>query len=755
MEESNAMTIEFLRARLLSERSVSRSARQRADELAKKVMELEEQLKLVSLQRKMAEKATADVLAILENQGITDFSEEFDLGSDEEMPYESGVGNDSTKGDERSMSSKGRRRDSNELSGSEIDSSPVTSRSLSWKGRVNSPGSFEKYKNYNVRRRSSFSSISSPKHRLGRSCRQIKCRETKSVVEEPRNETVNGQENDVVCSSEGFSNCSDGGSDILRIESIIQEKGKSELKLANDNHNVDEYGKDRDMEKALEHQAQLIGQYEAMEKAQREWEEKFRENNNSTPDSCDPGNFSDITDEREESKAQTPSSARAVTLDAREAKSEARDVCISENLFKAEPIDNLPKTHDDTGGYHHKKRETHSSSDLPTQENSNSVLKVNNIHESSETYHNQPSDRHHQGPHGNGSIDSGTPNSVSTDVYGGLAQKDGSSSSRNKNDLYALVPHKPQELSSVLDSLKQAKLSLQQELNRLPLVERGYMGKTVKPLASTSKSEDRLDIPIGCSGLFRLPTDFCDEPLARSNLLDSASHLSSNFYLDKEISRTSADQFGNSHYFGTGSNFSLDDRSHSTRYLEGGSRFVDTKKPPFDPFYAGLPSSSNSMHPSYPIYPSYQNLTPQMTFSDGHLSPYPSRPAVVPPADNFSFYDDHTRCLNFSHYIERLDISGSKILWIDLVGMHKRFDKARLKIPYASESSNPKNFNSMEGAQEARRSHKTRGSILFIEPKVFDESPMTTKPTFGKSYMLKNDFGTCEIAVMGFNEVIF
>ncbi len=44
-----------------------------------------------------------------------------------------------------------------------------------------------------------------------------------------------------------------------------------------------EYGGDGDMEKALEDQAQLIGRYEAMEKAQREWEEKFRENNSSTP----------------------------------------------------------------------------------------------------------------------------------------------------------------------------------------------------------------------------------------------------------------------------------------------------------------------------------------------------------------------------------------------------------------------------------------------------------------------------------------
>lgn len=55
------------------------------------------------------------------------------------------------------------------------------------------------------------------------------------------------------------------------------------MKLDNDNYNVDAYGGERDMEKAIEQQAQLIGRYEAMEKAQREWEEKFRENNNSTP----------------------------------------------------------------------------------------------------------------------------------------------------------------------------------------------------------------------------------------------------------------------------------------------------------------------------------------------------------------------------------------------------------------------------------------------------------------------------------------
>lgn len=39
---------------------------------------------------------------------------------------------------------------------------------------------------------------------------------------------------------------------------------------------------DKDMERALNQQAQLIGQYEAEEKAQREWEEKYRESNSYT-----------------------------------------------------------------------------------------------------------------------------------------------------------------------------------------------------------------------------------------------------------------------------------------------------------------------------------------------------------------------------------------------------------------------------------------------------------------------------------------
>ncbi|KAK1263504.1 hypothetical protein QJS04_geneDACA008459 [Acorus gramineus] len=77
-------TIDHLHARLLSERSVSNKARQRADELAKRVLELEEQLRAVTIQRRRVEKATAEALAILENHGVSDLSKACDSSSDQD-----------------------------------------------------------------------------------------------------------------------------------------------------------------------------------------------------------------------------------------------------------------------------------------------------------------------------------------------------------------------------------------------------------------------------------------------------------------------------------------------------------------------------------------------------------------------------------------------------------------------------------------------------------------------------------------------
>ncbi|KAL0322169.1 UNVERIFIED_CONTAM: hypothetical protein Scaly_2513300 [Sesamum calycinum] len=252
MEESDSMTIEFLRARLLSERSVSKSARQRADDLAKRVEELEEQLKFVSLQREKAEKATVDVLAILEDRGIKLRKNEVEAA----------------------------------YSSSEIESSPSTGRSLSWRNTKDSQHSIEKKKNMDsTRRRASFTSNSSSARRAGKSCRKIRIRDRsieelqKDGAEKPTcSSDINSFDGEPVGprGSSGYAN----GKNPL--ESPIFGSNSEPQKVYE--HSFSGHERNEDMESALQHQAQLIGRYEEEEKAQREWEEKFRENNSGTQD---------------------------------------------------------------------------------------------------------------------------------------------------------------------------------------------------------------------------------------------------------------------------------------------------------------------------------------------------------------------------------------------------------------------------------------------------------------------------------------
>lgn len=141
------------------------------------VAELTEQLKFVSLQRKKAEKATANVLAILENNGISDVSEEFDSGSDQE---ESQFRSCNGMINETSTNRKLRKHETEAYSSSEIESSRSTGRSLSWKSTKDPQRSLEKTKCVDsVRRRASFSSSSSSARRTGKSCRRIRHRETR------------------------------------------------------------------------------------------------------------------------------------------------------------------------------------------------------------------------------------------------------------------------------------------------------------------------------------------------------------------------------------------------------------------------------------------------------------------------------------------------------------------------------------------------------------------------------------------------
>ncbi|GFZ14629.1 hypothetical protein Acr_24g0008190 [Actinidia rufa] len=552
MKDSTVMTIEFLRARLLSERSVSRTARQRADELAKRVVELEEQLKSVSLQRKKAEKAIADVLTVLENHGISEFSEEFDSSSDQDVIHsESKMGDNSPEEDESSVGSKMRSNHTDEFSGSELESSPLPGRSLSWKSGKNSSRSREKkYMDSPTRRRSTSASTTSasPRHHIGKSSRQIRRRETRSAVESSQidNSMLALQHNGVATCSEGRPTCSDMGPELsessekpdakifLRGPILGDLENQSVVAKASNYLNI--HGSDNDMERALDHQAQLIGRFEEEEKAQREWEEKFRENNNTTPDSCEPGNQSDITEERDETKAHAPYHAGTMASEHQETKLKVDDVSATKELSNSQSGGFQSPLRIDIGCSQDQKKSmlAHES---PTSEF------VFPVASGSRNYSVPPSNGYHhlscsESPTGNQSAQI-FPSHTGSDFSNGDI-------SRSNNENYALIPcDTPDKLGSVLEALHRAKLSLKQKAYPLPPSDGGSV--SVRKAIEFSVG-DKPEVPVGSAGffrvpsdlLYRVPSDFPLEATSKTNLPDSNSLLSlTNYYPNSLYSESS------------------------------------------------------------------------------------------------------------------------------------------------------------------------------------------------------------------------
>lgn len=141
-------------------------------------------MRVASLQRKEAEKATADVLAILETHGISDVSDSFYSSSDQEVTprrHKPRVGD--SKKVEGSANPRERESELEKFSSPELEPSAAPGRRLPWKGRRDSSHSVEKFKDSSTRRRGSFASVSSSsRQRLGKSCRQIKRREQRSYL---------------------------------------------------------------------------------------------------------------------------------------------------------------------------------------------------------------------------------------------------------------------------------------------------------------------------------------------------------------------------------------------------------------------------------------------------------------------------------------------------------------------------------------------------------------------------------------------
>lgn len=125
------------------------------------------------------------MLAILENHGIGDASDGFDSGSDQDAALcESNVSDSKDEPKEASMerNMEVRDNDGETYSSSEIDSSPSTGRSLSWKSdRESLHSSNRKKYSDSARRSSSFASTGTSSKHVGKSCRRIRRKETRLV----------------------------------------------------------------------------------------------------------------------------------------------------------------------------------------------------------------------------------------------------------------------------------------------------------------------------------------------------------------------------------------------------------------------------------------------------------------------------------------------------------------------------------------------------------------------------------------------
>ncbi|XP_020527365.1 uncharacterized protein LOC18441386 isoform X2 [Amborella trichopoda] len=591
MEDSTAMTIEFLRARLQSERSLSKSARDKAVELAKRVSELEKQLEIVRSEKESAENATQAVLEVLDSLEVVNISDKSDSDMEQDgniheskaSSVTSARDNSINGGEDEGNSTTSRLRSDgdDEMSSSEVDTGKVEAsqflqKTLSWRGRddtCNSKGNFYK-KTPDQAARLKYSSIivvrDSPKRRFGKSCRQIKRRSASAYVpDESSLLSDQGLGGDV-------SKCMGVKSEILDIshgcikenaalvdrqlyvtketmsgqtsgeEGAAKVHPESACLIEDQREKIDPTSSpyrsegDINMDGALERISQLVNRYKAEESAQREWEE--RQVNSLTTGSSMPESQSDAVQEKidghNEQEPATPP---------------------QENLVKID-----------------KEKQEQDCATLP-QSNS-SVIDTIKKQESSEV----DCRRVHSGNHFVGA------------------------SSREQGDFM-----RASLKEDVLVALAQAKLTIKHELDRAQPSNGGAIVPVAGPgVQRSSEAISSMEFPLNCSGLFRLPPDprpeaFPSQVSSSRNYLDTSSNFSrpepmTNRYPEivpsfsrPELMASRYPDLGSGilrsersfdRYPDLGSGFSGSDRSFD-RYSDSSSGF-SRSVPYFDPYYA-------------------------------------------------------------------------------------------------------------------------------------------------------------------------
>lgn len=369
-------------------------------------------------------------------------------------------------------------------------------------------------------------------------------------------------------------------------------------------------------------------------------------------DSYEPGNHSDITEERDDVKAQTLHNNGTDISEAEEG-DEVKAQTLHNNatdLSKAE--DGKPKEVDaskpQTNGFlppSHVDMVKDQTSRCPNSVDSRSqaqefafpTAKKEEIQESEDNHGHRPSESLCHDPPLHGPLINRSSDSTSSEAGSSSHRRD---ASENQNDLYALVPHNPSNaLGGVLDALKQAKLSLQQKINRFPPEGTSSVNKSVEPPPFDTRIGDRTEIPAGCSGLFRLPTDFsAEEASTRANFLGSGSRLSlAPYYPDNGVAVTTTS------YIENRSGFPTDDRFLTSSSIVSGSR-ASTMNSQYDSYHdTGLSSVNKYNYTSHPSYPPFPELMPRIPADEELLRPFPSSRPFGTPADRLPFYSDQVR----------------------------------------------------------------------------------------------------------------
>ncbi|KAM0940345.1 hypothetical protein DsansV1_C18g0149231 [Dioscorea sansibarensis] len=541
MGDSTMMTVEFLRARLLSERLVSRTARQRADQLTYRVIELEDQLKSIAIQRMKAEKAATEVLAILECQGIDGLSQVTSSSSEHDEGCDKWEENGSTqKRDEVSRVPTVERNVMKDvLSGPEVEGSEASQgRPLSWKSRSDSPNSHRKLRMKQLKSRQTRTSLfssteSSGKLELGKSCRRIKRRDTRLATE------TGGEVEKIEEKSEATQPNQSGDRPDKNSGDRVDKRFNVASVLLSPNEgtclHVD--GEDRDDNKGikLERTDPLIDWYHAEENVQGEWEEKYNARESSS------------TSFAERSQ---PAVVEMASKSSGTGKQDRKETYLGyENISSiTEPaVHNLPHDQKVHGRIPDKSAPTERTVAVGVCDGFISPdLKPSTFDKHTNTLAGQQHNRPLAGDAGTNSHEFVSPAKGRTAINKtgkrDRAQLDDNSDSsshgrshwstsyenstvKTYSEIDRQLPKNP-SVESVLISLCRAKISLQHHINVSPSRGEGVLAKTT-PTYSQNQVEN-LDIPIGMAELFRLPTDsFPEDDISRPKLCGSGLSLAS------------------------------------------------------------------------------------------------------------------------------------------------------------------------------------------------------------------------------------